>query len=201
MITNPILDRREILKSIILNPEKYLIITGLAGPARDAAALTDDGGNIFTMAGCMGAAVSMGLGMALAAPNRQVLVITGDGELMMNLGSLASVATLQPSNLSIVCIDNGCHGETGGQTGHTSHRTDLEVVARGTGFSATMTLSEPLQFAQAAEFLERSAAPRFLLCRVMDGPPTAYKRDIDPAACRLRFKAHVDATAQSPDRT
>ena len=118
MINNPTLDRREILKPIIPNPEDYLIITGLAGPARDAAALTDDGTNTFTMAGCMGAAVSMGLGMALAAPDRQILVITGDGELLMNLGSLASVATLQPANLSIVCIDNGCHGETGGQTGH-----------------------------------------------------------------------------------
>ena len=197
MITNPTLDRREILKPIIPNPENYLIITGLAGPARDAAALTDDGANTFTMAGCMGAAVSMGLGMALASPNRQVLVITGDGELMMNLGSLASVATLQPANLSIVCIDNGCHGETGGQIGHTSHRTDLEVVAKGAGLSATMTLSESSQFAQAAEFLTQSAAPRFLLCRVMDGPPTAYKRNIDPVACRLRFKAHVDATAKS----
>jgi len=172
-----------------------LIITGLAGPARDAAALTDDGANTFTMAGCMGAAVSMGLGMALVSPERQILVITGDGELMMNLGSLASVATLQPANLSIVCIDNGCHGETGGQTGHTSHRTDLEVVAKGAGLSATMTFSEPSQFAQAAEFLTQSAGPRFLLCRVMDGPPTAYKRNIDPVACRLRFKAHVDATA------
>ena len=196
MITNPSLDRREILKSIIPNPKKYLIITGLAGPARDAAALTDDGDNTFTMAGCMGAAVSMGLGMALTSPNRQVLVITGDGELMMNLGSLASVATLQPANLSIVCIDNGCHGETGGQIGHTSHRTDLEVVAKGAGLGATMTLSESSQFAQAAEFLKQSAAPRFLLCRVMDGPPTAYKRNMDPVACRLRFKAYVDATAE-----
>ena len=191
MINHPTLDRREILNPIIPNPEDYLIITGLAGPARDAAALTGDGTNTFTMAGCMGAAVSMGHGVALAAPDFQILVITGDGELLMNLGSLASVATLQPANLSIVCIDNGCHGETGGQTGHTSHRTNLEVIAKGAGFSDTMTLAEPSQFAQAREFLTQSVAPRFLLCRVMDGPPTAYKRNIDSAACRLRCKAHV----------
>ena len=197
MINNPTLDRREILRPIIPNPENYLIITGLAGPARDAAALTDDGANTFTMAGCMGAAVSMGLGMALSVPDRKVLVITGDGELMMNLGSLACVATLQPANLSIVCVDNGCHGETGGQTGHTSHHTDLEIVAKGAGLSSTMTLSEASQFAQAAEFLAQSNSPCFLLCRVMDGPPSVFKRNIDPAACRLRFKAHVDATAKS----
>lgn len=197
MIKNPTLDRRDILKSIIPNPENYLIITGLAGPARDAAALTDDGANTFTMAGCMGAAVSMGLGMALSVPDRKVLVITGDGELMMNLGSLACVATLQPANLSIVCVDNGCHGETGGQTGHTSHNTDLEIVAKGAGLSSTMTLSEASQFAKAAEFLAQSNCPCFLLCRVMDGPPSVFKRNIDPAACRLRFKAHVEETAKS----
>ena len=194
MITAANLDRREILPLLFPVPDDYLIVTGLAGPARDAAALTADGANTFTMAGCMGAAVSMGLGMALAAPDRQILVITGDGELLMNLGSLASVATLAPQNLTIVCIDNGCHGETGGQTGHTSHRTDLEMVARGAGLPATMTMSEMAQMDAAAEFVKSSAPPRFLLCRVLDGPPTVYKRNIDPAACRLRFKAHVAAT-------
>lgn len=194
MIANATLDRREILPRLIPNPDDYLIVAGLAGPARDAAALTGDGANTFAMAGCMGAAVSMGLGMALAAPDRQVLVITGDGELLMNLGSLASVATLAPRNLTIVCIDNGCHGETGGQTGHTSHRTDLEMVAKGAGLPATMTFSDMTRAAEAAEFIKSSPPPRFLLCRVLDGPPTAYKRNIDPAACRLRFKAHVDAT-------
>ncbi|MEK9725270.1 MAG: thiamine pyrophosphate-dependent enzyme [Rhodospirillaceae bacterium] len=194
-MTPSTLDRREILATLIPNPGSYLIVSGLAGSSRDAAALTGDGPNLYTMAGCMGAAVSMGLGMALAAPDRRVLVITGDGELMMNLGSLASVATLAPANLSIVCMDNGCHGETGGQTGHTSHRTDLEMIARGSGLAATMTLSDAAGLDEAAAFLKSAAAPRFLLCRVMDGPPSAYKRDMDPAACRLRFKQHVQATA------
>ena len=114
MVKPATLDRRDILADLIPDPDRYLIVTGLAGAARDTAALTDDGANTYTMAGCMGAAVAMGLGMALAAPARHVLVITGDGELMMNLGSLASVATMAPANLSIICIDNGCHGETGG---------------------------------------------------------------------------------------
>ena len=195
MIATPGLDRREILARIILNPDDYLIISGLAGPARDVAALTNDAPNTFTMAGCMGAAVSMGLGMSLAAPMREILVITGDGELMMNLGSLASVATIQPSNLTIVCLDNGCHGETGGQTGHTSHNTDLELIAKGAGISSTMTFFELRQVKEATEFLENSSSPRFLLCRVVDGPPASFKRNIDPVACRLRFKRHVEMTA------
>ena len=196
MITNPTLDRREILGPLIPSPEDYLIVTGLAGPARDAAALTNDSPNTFTMAGCMGAAVSMGLGMSLAAPDRKILVITGDGELMMNLGSLASVATAQPENLTIVCIDNGRHGETGGQVGHTSERSDLELIAKGAGFAATMTLATSPQIQEAAEFLENSKSPRFLLCRVIDGPPAFFKRNIDPIECRLRFKDYVQATTQ-----
>ena len=192
---NPTSDRRELLDQLVPNPDEYLIITGLAGSARDTAALTDDGDNLFTMAGCMGAAVSMGLGTALAAPDRQVLVITGDGELMMNLGSLASVATMAPANLTIICIDNGCHGETGGQTGHTSNRTDLEMIAKGAGLAATMTLVDPADIPSAATFLKDRPSPRFLLCRVMDGPPAAYKRNMDPAECRARFRAHVQNTA------
>jgi len=191
----PTIDRRELLAQIITAPENYLIVTGLAGAARDTAALTGDGDNLFTMAGCMGAAVSTGLGIALSAPARQTLVVTGDGEMLMNLGSLASVATMAPDNMTIVCIDNGCHGETGGQTGHTSNRTDLEMIARGAGIASTMTLVDPSEIPDAKAFLMEAPAPRFLLCRVMDGPPAVYKRNMDPAECRLRFRTHVQNTA------
>ena len=189
------IDRRDLLAPLVPNPDDYLIVTGLAGPARDAAALTKDGGNTFTMAGCMGASVPMGLGMALAAATRQIMVITGDGELLMNIGSLACVATMQPSNLSIICIDNGCHGETGGQAGHTAYRTDLEQIARGAGLPSTMLLSESSEISRASQFLRESSSPRFLLCRVTDGPPTAFKRNLDPLLCRERFKAYVAETS------
>ena len=119
-MTNSNLDRREVLPELFPDPSQYLMVSGLAGSSRDAAALTADGDNLYTMAGAMGAAVSMGLGIALSAPNEKVAVITGDGELLMNVGALATVASVQPENLSIVCIDNGLHGETGGQPGHTS---------------------------------------------------------------------------------
>ena len=185
------IDRRDLLAPLIPNPDDYLIVTGLAGPARDAAALTKDGANTFTMAGCMGAAVPMGLGMALAVGSRQIMVITGDGELLMNIGALATVATMQPTNLSIVCIDNGCHGETGGQPGHTAYRTDIEQIAQGAGLTSTMTLSRSSEITQASKFLHQSVSPRFLLCRVMDGPPTNFKRNLDPLLCRVRFKSHV----------
>lgn len=188
MTQQPTLDRREIVPQLFPRPQDYLIITGLAGSAKDGAALTNDGDNLFTMAGTMGSAVSVGLGVALSAPESQVAVITGDGELLMNVGALATVASMAPDNLSIVCIDNGCHGETGGQRGHTSRRTDLAVMAAGAGLPSTMTLSTAGQVEAAAKFLTEAPAPRFLVIRVTDGPPAAFKRNLDPAACRLRFR-------------
>jgi thiamine pyrophosphate-dependent acetolactate synthase large subunit-like protein len=186
-MTPATLDRRNILAEIFPDPDQYLFVTGLAGPARDGAALTHDGPNMFTMAGAMGAAISMGLGMAMCAPDRKIAVITGDGELMMNVGSLIVVSTIAPKNLSIVCIDNGCHGETGGQTGHTSNRTNLEMIARGAGLPSTLKLESSSDLAKAAGFLREAPGPRFIWARVMNGPPSVYKRNLDPDECRIRF--------------
>ena len=184
----PVLDRRKVLSRLFPSTDEMLFISGLAGPARDAAELLDDGDNLFTMAGTMGAAVPMALGVALSAPESQVAVINGDGELLMKIGSLATVATMAPGNLSIVCIDNGCHGETGGQTGHTSHRTDLARMAEGAGIASVMVLETEDQMDAAAKFLVEAPGPRFLQVRVTDGPPHPYKRNFDPAHCRTKFR-------------
>lgn len=188
------IDRRELLPGLFPQAGDYLMVSGLAGASRDAAALTGDGDKLFTMAGTMGAAVPLGLGVALSAPGSQVAVITGDGELLMNLGALATVASMAPDNLSIVCLDNGRHGETGGQPGHTARHTDLGRIAEGAGLPSVMTIVRPEEIPAAAKFLVEAPGPRFLLARVKEGPPAAYKRDLDPAACRLRFrKAYLAA--------
>ncbi len=187
-MSEPTLDRRDVLAPLFPNPEDYLMVAGLAGTARDAAALTSDGDNLFTLGGVMGGAVSIGLGIALAAPEARVAVITGDGELLMNVGALATVASMAPDNLTIVCIDNGCHGETGGQPGHTARRTDLALMAAGAGLPSTMTVTASGELAAAARFVAGAPAPRFLLVRVTDGPPADYKRNLDAAVCRHRFR-------------
>ncbi len=192
-MTESTLDRREVLARLFPEPDRYLLVAGLAGAARDAAALTAEADNLITLGGAMGGAVSMALGVALAAPADQVAVITGDGELLMNVGALATVASMMPANLSIVCIDNGRHLETGGQLSHTARRTNLAVMAQGAGLASTMTIENPGQLAAAAAFLIESPAPRFLCVRVVTGPPADYKRDWDLAACRLRFRnAYLD---------
>jgi phosphonopyruvate decarboxylase len=184
------LDRRDVLKALIPNPSSYLFVTGLAGAAKDTAALTKDGNNLFTMAGTMGAAVSMGLGVAISAPQKQTIVITGDGEILMNLGSLATVATMKPKNLSIICIDNGCHGETGGQKGHTNNYTNLEGIAIGAGIKSTITIETIQQLSEGRTLLKSPTKPSFIVIKVSDGPPSKYKRNLDPAECRLRFRSH-----------
>jgi phosphonopyruvate decarboxylase len=182
------LDRRTVLPELFPNPTDYLLIAGLAGAAKDSAAWTGEADNLLTLGGAMGAAVSMGLGMALSAPEHQVAVITGDGELLMNAGILPTVASISPKNLTIVCVDNGQHGETGGQPGHTSRRTDLAMMAKGAGILSNMTVSVLEELPAAQKFLTDAPSPRFLCVRVMSGPPVNYKRNWNLMECRLRFK-------------
>jgi len=199
MVTAPTgnIDRRTLLPQLFPDPADWLFVSGLAGASRDAAALTSDGANLFSMAGTMGAAVPLGLGMALSAPDRRVAVITGDGELLMGIGALVTVAAANPHNLTIVCQDNAMHGETGRQTGHTAGTANLEAIARGSGIAATLTISQPDQIAGAAAFIAEAPGPRFLLARVLPTPPSAVKRDLDLAACRVRFRAPFRAQTES----
>jgi phosphonopyruvate decarboxylase len=187
-MTELTLYRRTILPRLIPDPDKYLIVTGLAGAAKDTADYTKEAANAITLGGAMGAAVSMGLGVALSAPAEDVMVITGDGELMMSVGSLATVASMMPENLSIICVDNGSHGETGGQAGHTSRRTNLALMAEGAGIPSTLTIDSKEQLDAAAKFLIEAPAPRFLLVRVMPGPSSSYKRNWNLVEGRLKFR-------------
>src|SRR3954452_3001685 len=102
-----VMDRRGAGPAPIWRHEGFLFVTGLAGTARDIAALTNDGAHIYTMAGAMGGACMIGLGLALARPDKRVLVATGDGELLMNVGALATIAVLNPANFAILVVDNG----------------------------------------------------------------------------------------------
>ncbi len=184
-----VLDRRDAVPKLIGDPSDFLFVTGLAGTAKDIAALTDDAANVFTMAGAMGAAVSIGLGLALSQPERRVLVVTGDGELLMNLGALATVAVMRPPNLAIVCVDNGHYGETGWQLSHTSLGVNLEAIAAGAGIPATRTVTDDSDIPSASKLIRQSNGPAFVVLKVKPGDPPAYKRNLDAAACRVRFRS------------
>jgi thiamine pyrophosphate-dependent acetolactate synthase large subunit-like protein len=189
-----VLDRREAVPAIIGRHEDFLIIAGLAGTAKDVAALTRDGAHGFAMAGVMGAAAMMGLGLALAQPARRVLVVTGDGELLMNVGALATIAVIDPPNLSILCVDNGHYGETGYQKSHTSLGVDLEKMAVGAGIKRTRTVAEPSEIAEGARLIREGNGTAFVVLRVKPTDPPSFKRSLDPALARLRFRGAVLGT-------
>jgi hypothetical protein len=108
-----VLERSAAVPALIGRHQDFLFIAGLGGTACDVGAVTGDGAHVYSLGGAMGAACMMGLGLALARPDKRVLVVTGDGELLMNLGALAAIAVIDPPNLAILCVDNGHYGETG----------------------------------------------------------------------------------------
>jgi thiamine pyrophosphate-dependent acetolactate synthase large subunit-like protein len=127
------LPRRAAIARILAERTDTLVVTGLGSPTYDCAAAGDHPLN-FYLWGPMGSAVTVGLGLALAQPKRRVLVITGDGEMLMGLGALATVAVKRPNNLSIVVADNEHYAETGMQPTHTNAGVDLAGIALRCGF-------------------------------------------------------------------
>jgi thiamine pyrophosphate-dependent acetolactate synthase large subunit-like protein len=156
-----LLDRRQVVSSLLANRKDMVAIGGLGASTNDITAAGDHARNFYLWGG-MGGAAMIGLGLALAQPKLPVLVITGDGEMLMGMGSLATIGLQKPSNLSIVVLDNECYGETGGQTSHTSAAADLVGVARACGIKDSRmisTMAEVETFAKAAR--DVSAGPRF----------------------------------------
>jgi phosphonopyruvate decarboxylase len=186
-----VLDRREAVPALIGNHKDFLLVAGLAGTAKDLASLTQDGPNYFGLAGAMGAAVSIGLGLALAQPEKRVLVAAGDGELLMNVGALATVGILNPPNLSILCVDNGHYGETGYQKSHTSLGVDLEQMAIGAGIKSTCTIDKAEGIAAGSRMLRESNGSSFVLLRVKPEDPPKFKRNMDIGASRVRFRLNL----------
>lgn len=126
-------DRRPFVAELVAACPSALVIAGLGAPAWDLFA-AGDRDESFYLWGAMGGAAAMGLGLALAQPNRSVLVLTGDGEQLMGLGALATIGAQRPRNLTVVVLDNGRYGETGMQESHTSLGTSLAAVALACGF-------------------------------------------------------------------
>jgi thiamine pyrophosphate-dependent acetolactate synthase large subunit-like protein len=132
------LDRRQVAAILMRDPGELLAVTGLGAATYDVGVLGDRDQN-FYLWGAMGGAAMIGLGLALAQPTKRVLVITGDGEMLMGMGSLASIAAARAPNLAIAVLDNARFGETGSQHSHTGLTTDLEAVAAACGWTATAT--------------------------------------------------------------
>lgn len=183
------LDRRAVVSRILADRGDTLVVTGLGSTTWDAAAAGDHPNNFYLWGG-MGGAAMVGLGLANAQPGRRVLVITGDGEMLMGLAGLATIGVSGPSNLAVVVIDNERYGETGMQETHTAHGVDLAAVAAGAGFAAA-TLRTMEAVDDWVPRLHGEPGPLFAAVKVGTDPAPMSLPLRDGAAIRARFRAAV----------
>ena len=159
------LRRREVVETLLAGRGEMLVVAGLGAPAWDITAAGDQARN-FPLWGAMGGAVPLGLGLTLAQPSRRVLVITGDGEMLMGIGSLATVALQAPANLAIVVLDNESYGETGMQSTHTAGPADLAAIANASGIPLTGLVRSEDELAAALPRIIGDDGPVFFSIKV-----------------------------------
>ena len=159
------LRRRQVVARLLEDRGGLLVVGGLGAPSWDLTAAGDHPLS-FPLWGAMGAAAMIGLGLALAQPERRVLVVTGDGEMLMGLGSLATIAVQQPANLAVVVLDNERYGETGMQATHTAGPTDLAAVAVGAGIPVAGDIFDQAQLEAALPRIRGEVGPVFFNIKV-----------------------------------
>ena len=181
------LQRREVVKSLLAGRGALLVVAGLGSTAWDCAA-AGDSALTFPMWGAMGNAAMTGLGLALVQPARRVLVLTGDGEMLMGLGSLATIGVHQPQNLTVVVIDNERYGETGMQATHTAHGVDLAAMARAAGFATGVVVRDTAGVAALRPAIHRDPGPHFAQVKVAAGKEPLVLPPRDGALLKNRFR-------------
>lgn len=164
-------------------------VASLGHPAYDLFAVSDRDANFYTW-GSMGLASSIGLGLALAQPARRIVVLDGDGSLLMNLGSLATIGWTAPANLVLIVWDNGSYGTTGGQDAATAHGADLEAAARAMGIGATATAQTMPELERALARVRAEAGPWVIVAKVEESAPSA-KPPLDCVFIKQRFMAAI----------
>ena len=183
----PTLDRRKVVAEILEKRGDALIMPGLGAPTWDCAAVDDHPLTFYSWGG-MGGCAMMGLGLALAQPKRRVLVITGDGELLMGLGSLATIGVEQPRNLAVIVIDNEHYGETGMQPTHTRHGVDIPAMARAAGFKSAGTVYTAQQLKTWIPRFYRQPGPVFCTIKVTTAPAPLVLPVREGTALKHRFR-------------
>jgi thiamine pyrophosphate-dependent acetolactate synthase large subunit-like protein len=185
------LERRAAVARLLAGrPDTLAVVTGLGSPTYDVAAAGDDPRN-FYLWGAMGGAALIGLGLALAQPDRPVAVVTGDGEMLMGMGGLATIALQAPANLTIVVLDNGLYEETGGQQSHTGAGVDLAAVARGCGIADARVIGDEAGLDALRARLHEAApqGPCLAVVKVAAGESPRVLPLRDGQALRLRTEA------------
>ena len=183
------LDRRKVVARLLAGRSRdLLVVTGLGSPTYDVMAAGDDDRN-FYLWGAMGGAAMVGLGLAKAQPQKSVLVLTGDGEAMMGLGSLATIAVQRPANLSIIVLDNGRFGETGMQASHAGLGVEIDRVAASIGFAWTESIDDLAAIDRLRERIAARAGAGLAVVRIKAENPPRVLPSRDCVHLKTRFRA------------
>jgi thiamine pyrophosphate-dependent acetolactate synthase large subunit-like protein len=181
--------RLEATRRLVARLADEPIVASLGHPAYDLYAAKDRPSNFYTW-GSMGLASSVGLGLALARPDLRIFVVDGDGSLLMNLGSLATIGWTRPANLVLIVWDNAEYGTTGGQPTATAHGADLEAAARAMGAPATATVATIDDLDRAVARSRSEAGPWVIVAKVTESAPTV-KPPLDCVFIKQRFMAAI----------
>ena len=184
---DPRLDRRAAIRVLLAERGDLLVVTGLGSTTYDAASVADDERN-FYLWGAMGGAAMVGLGLAIARPDRPVLVVTGDGDTLMGLGALATVGVQSPPNLAIAVFDNGRYAETGMQPSHTDSAVSLVGVARSCGIEAAVDISDETALAEFARRVQRRELTLFARVAIHADEPPRVLPPRDGVLLKNRFR-------------
>jgi thiamine pyrophosphate-dependent acetolactate synthase large subunit-like protein len=189
------LERRAAMAILVANrSDDLLVVPGLGSTTWDLAAAGDNPRN-FYLWGAMGGAAMIGLGLALAQPKKRVAVITGDGEMLMGLGALATIGAQKSANLAVIVFDNGLYGETGGQPSHTQSGIDLVTMARGAGFPACYDVEDEAGLDALAARLKGFDETLFARVRISADDPPRVLPERDGVALKRRFRAALGLEA------
>ena len=189
------MNRRALMRELLRGRESapggsLLVIGGLGAPAWDITAAGDVPENLPLWGG-MGGAAMMGLGLALAQPSRRVLVLTGDGEMLMGIGSLATIAVQKPGNLSIVVQDNEHYGETGMQETHTRHGVDLAGMARAAGIADSRFITEAKDIPALRDAIHTGKGPLFAQVKIDEASEPLVLPPREPAILQARMREAI----------
>ena len=184
------LDRRYVVSRISNKCQDSLFITGLGSASYDLHAAGDSSRN-FYLWGAMGGAAMMGLGLAMAQPDRHIIVLTGDGEQLMGMGAIATIGTCKPDNLAIIILDNGQFGETGKQQSHTSKGTDLVAVATACGIDTTLHVDDEASLETLLSELANHEGCLFAKLQISANPVKRSLPILDGVELKNRFRREL----------
>jgi thiamine pyrophosphate-dependent acetolactate synthase large subunit-like protein len=189
------LERRQAVATLLQQRGDLLVVTGLGSPTYDVFAAGDHDAN-FYLWGAMGGAALTALGMALAQPDRPVAAITGDGEQLMGLGGLATIKVSAPKNLSVIVLDNGHYGETGGQVSHSGAGVDLVAVAKAMGIPCALEVTDTDGLRKARELIHSIGdGPHVIVVRIRHEETPRALPSRDGVWIKNRFRAHLGFSA------